>query len=345
MPANRLPELADRLLLTDEHAGAAARGLSGQARHSSARGDEVHPYVAERLQAPIVLDSHEASESATRHVLEKHPLDRVLGAEVEDSLKVGTVDDPGHADIVWRVKVSAVPIHLRGAPGDYAEACLLPGDPRRARWIAERFFDDMREVNGERGLLGYTGTFAGTPVSIQTTGMGTPSTAIVVEELISLGVTRLLRVGTCGALGHSLSLGDLVLALSAVPADGTTSRYVNGEPHAPTADWDLLHGAVHAAKELDRPLRVGPIASSDTFYDPDADRHGRWARRGILAVDMESSALFTIAALRGVRAGCLLAVSDLVAPGSEHVRIGDAELAQAVEEMAELALRAITFGR
>ncbi len=148
-------------------------------------------------------------------------------------------------------------------------------------------------------------------------------------------------MGTCGALGHALSLGDLVLALSAVPADGTTGRYVNGEPHAPTADWELLHGAVHAAKELGYPLRVGPIASSDTFYDPDADRHGRWARRGVLAVDMESATLFTLAALRGVQAGCLLAVSDLVATGSEHVRIGDSELARAIERMAELALRAI----
>jgi purine-nucleoside phosphorylase len=297
--------------------------------------------VAERAQAAFVFDADEAPESAASHVLEEDPLDRILGTEIEDSLEVGAIDDPSHADIVWRVKVSAVPIHLRGAPGDYAEACLLPGDPLRARWIAERFFDDLRQVNAERGLLGYTGAFEGKPVSIQTTGMGTPSTAIVVEELLMLGVTRLLRVGTCGAVAQTLSLGDLVLALSAVPADGTTGRYVEGEPHAPTADWELLHGAVHAAKELGYPLKVGPIASSDTFYDPDADRHGRWARRGVLAVDMESSTLFTIAAVRGVQAGCLLAVSDLVAPDSDHVRIGDAELAQAVERMAELALRAI----
>ena len=234
-----------------------------------------------------------------------------------------------------------MPIHLRADPGDYAEACLLPGDPLRARWIADRFIDGARQVNGERGLLGYTGSFEGKPVSVQATGMGTPSAAIVVEELIALGATRLLRVGTCGGLQPTLALGELVLALSAVPADGTTSRYVGGEPHAPTTDWELLHGAVHAAKELGKKVRVGPIASSDTFYDPDADRHHRWAERGVLAVEMEASALFTIAALRGARAACLLVISDLVG-SKQHERISDADLEAAVEIMAELALRAVT---
>ena len=162
-----------------------------------------------------------------------------------------------------------VPIHLRAEPGDYAEACLLPGDPLRAAFVAERFLDGARQVNANRGLLGYTGTFAGRPVSIQTSGMGCPSTAIVVEELIQLGVRRLVRIGTCGALSPRLALGDIVLALSAVPADGTSRQYLGGEPHAPTADWELLHGAVHAAKELGREIKVGPIASTDVFFEPD----------------------------------------------------------------------------
>ena len=233
-----------------------------------------------------------------------------------------------------------MPIHLRAKDGDYAEACLLPGDPLRARWIAERFFDNARQVNGERALYGFTGTFDGKPVSVQATGMGTPSASIVVEELIQLGVTRLLRVGTCGGLSADLSLGDLVLALAAVPADGTTSRYVAGEPHAPTADWDLLHGAVHAAKELGSALRVGLIASEDAFYEPDGSQHRRWSERGVLAVEMESAAIFTIAALRGVQASSVLAVSDLLFP--ERVRIGDEALREAVESMTELALRAVT---
>jgi DeoD family purine-nucleoside phosphorylase len=236
-----------------------------------------------------------------------------------------------------------MPIHLRAEPGDYANACLLPGDPLRAKWISERFLDDARQVNGERGLLGFTGTYRGAPVSVQTTGMGTPSAAIVIEELVQLGVTRLLRVGTCGAVGQGLALGDLVLALSAVPADGTTRRYLGGEPHAPTADWELLHGAVHAAKELGARLHVGPIASTDVFYEPDEDQNARWAARGVLAVEMEAAALFTIAALRGVHAGALLTVSDLIV--GVHERISDDALRLGVESMTELALRAVTASR
>jgi DeoD family purine-nucleoside phosphorylase len=236
-----------------------------------------------------------------------------------------------------------MPIHLRAEPGDYADACLLPGDPLRARWISERFLEDVRQVNGERGLLGFTGAYRGAPVSVQATGMGTPSAAIVVEELVQLGVTRLLRVGTCGAVGQGLALGELVLALSAVPADGTTRRYLRGEPHAPTADWDLLHGAVHAAKELGVRLHVGPIASTDVFYEPDEGQNERWAARGVLAVEMEAAALFTIAALRGVRAGALLTVSDLIV--GVHERISDEALRAGVESMTELALRAVTASR
>lgn len=238
-----------------------------------------------------------------------------------------------------------MPIHLRAEPGDYAEACLLPGDPLRARWIAERFLADARQVNGERGLLGFTGTYEGRPVSVQATGMGTPSTAIVVEELVGLGVKRLLRVGTCGALAPGLELGDLVLAMASVPADGTTARYLRGEPHAPTADWELLHGAVHAAKTLGRTLRVGLIATTDVFYEPDPDQNARWAERGVLAIEMESAALFTIAALRGARAGCLLTVSDLLLRDGGPVRIGDEALARSVEAMSELALHAVTESR
>ena len=235
-----------------------------------------------------------------------------------------------------------MPIHVRAEPGDYAEACLLPGDPLRAKYIAETFFDDPVQRNEERGLLGYTGTFEGKPVSVQATGMGCPTAAIVMEELIQLGVKRFLRVGTCGGLQHDLPIGDLVVVLSAVPADGTARHYVGDEPHAPTASWELVHAAVHAAKELGLAVRVGPIVSSDTFYDPDSDRHGRWSQRGILAVEMEAAVLFTIAALRGVEAGCLLTVSDYAVHGEAIARISDEELRAAVDRMTELALRTIT---
>jgi DeoD family purine-nucleoside phosphorylase len=237
-----------------------------------------------------------------------------------------------------------VPIHVRAEPGDYAEACLLPGDPLRAKYIAETYLDGVVERNHERGLLGYTGEFEGAPVSVQATGMGCPSAAIVMEELVQLGVERFLRVGTCGGLQDDLRLGELIVAVSAVAADGTAANYVAGEPHTPTADWELVHAAVHAAKELDQPLRVGPIASSDTFYDPDPERHRRWSERGVLGVEMEAAVLFTIGALRGVKAGCLLTVSDIVI-GAEFTRISDEELQAAVDRMTRVALATVTTHR
>ena len=232
-----------------------------------------------------------------------------------------------------------MPIHLRAEPGDYAPAVLLPGDPLRAERIAREFMQDARQVNGERGLLGYTGTHQGRPVSVQATGMGCPSAAIVVEELIQLGAKRLIRVGTCGGLSSALRMGDVVVGISAVPADRTAFNYTGGEPHAPTADFGLTHGIVHAAKGMEIRPHVGPIASSDTFYDPDPERHRRWAARGVLAVEMEAAVLFTISALREVAAACVLVVSDLVG-GEEFVRITYEELASAVERMTRLALAA-----
>jgi DeoD family purine-nucleoside phosphorylase len=234
-----------------------------------------------------------------------------------------------------------MPIHVRAEAGDYAEACLLPGDPLRAKYIAETFFDDPVQRNAERGMLGYTGTFEGRPVSVQSTGMGCPSAAIVVEELVQLGVKRLLRVGTCGGLQPDMSLGDLIVAVSAVASDRTVEKLVGLEPHVPTADFGLVHGAVHAAKELGKPVRVGPIVSSDLFYNPDDGQYERWSARGILAVEMEASVIFTLGALKKVQAGCLLTVSDVVVEG-EFVRISDEQMRAAVDQMTELALRTIT---
>jgi DeoD family purine-nucleoside phosphorylase len=171
--------------------------------------------------------------------------------------------------------------------------------------------------------------------------MGCPSAAIVFEELVQLGVKRMLRVGTCGGLQPDLSLGDLIVAISAVAADRTVEKLVGFEPHVPTADFGLVHGAVHAAKELGKPVRVGPIVSSDLFYNPDDGQYERWSARGILAVEMEASVLFTLGALRKVQAGCLLTVSDVVVEG-EFKRISDEEMRAAVDQMTELALRTIT---
>ena len=236
-----------------------------------------------------------------------------------------------------------MPIHLRAKSGDYAEACLLPGDPLRARYIAETFLADVVEVNAERGLLGYTGTWEGKRVSVQGTGMGCPGAAIVFEELIQLGVEKLLRVGTCGGLQPDHALGDLIVALTAVPADSTAAHLVANEAHCPTASWELIHEAVHVAKTSDLQLRVGPIVSSDLFYNPDDGQYGRWSKRGILAVEMEAAVLFTLGALRGVQTGCLLTVSDIVVEG-EFVRISDEDLRSAVDRMTKIALDTATAG-
>jgi DeoD family purine-nucleoside phosphorylase len=240
-----------------------------------------------------------------------------------------------------------MPIHLRAEPGDYAEAVLLPGDPVRAKYIADTYLEDVTQVNEERGLLGFTGTWKGKRVSVQGTGMGCPGATIVFEELIQLGCTRLLRVGTCGGLQPQHALGDLIVALTAIPADSTAMHLVGNEPHCPTASWGLVHGAVHAAKELDQPMHVGPIVSSDVFYNPNEGQYERWSSRGVLGVEMEAAALFTVAAIGGigkvqdVQAGCLLTVSDIVVEGV-FTRISDEELQAAVDRMTRVALATVT---
>jgi DeoD family purine-nucleoside phosphorylase len=234
-----------------------------------------------------------------------------------------------------------MPIHVRAESGDYADACLLPGDPLRAKYIADTYLENVQQRNAERGLLGYTGEWKGKAVSVQGTGMGCPGATIVFEELVQLGVQKLIRVGTCGGLQPHHGLGDVIVALTAVPADATAMHLVSNEPHCPTASWELIHGAVHVAKELSQPLHVGPIVSSDLFYNPDEGQYQRWSRRGVLAVEMEAAALFTVGAIRGVQAGCLLTVSDIVVEGV-FTRISDEELRAAVDRMTTIALEVAT---
>jgi 5'-methylthioadenosine phosphorylase/purine-nucleoside phosphorylase len=231
-----------------------------------------------------------------------------------------------------------MPIHLRAEAGAYAPVVLCPGDPKRAEYIAQKFFTDPKLVNAERGLLGFTGTYDGKPISVQTSGMGCPSAAIVYEELIQLGVNRIIRVGTCGGLQPDMHMADTVVALSATPSDQTALTYTGGEPHAPTADWRLVEAAVGVARAQGARVHIGPIVSSDVFYDPDTDRPRRWRERGHLGIEMEAAVLYTIAALRHVAALTVLTVSDLVTE-HESVRISDDELQRGVDQMMELAAR------
>src|SRR5947207_4591751 len=171
--------------------------------------------------------------------------------------------------------------------------------------------------------------------------MGCPGATIVFEELVQLGVKKLLRVGTCGGLQPHHELGDLIVALTAVPADSTAMHLVANEPHCPTASWSLVHEAVHVAKHSDQHLHVGPIVSSDLFYNPNEGQYERWSKRGVLAVEMEAAALFTVGAIRGVHAGCLLTVSDIVVEGV-FTRISDDDLRAAVDRMTKVALATAT---
>ena len=236
-------------------------------------------------------------------------------------------------------------IHLRADEGDYAPLVLLPGDPNRARRIAERFDPgSTREVNAHRGLLGYTGTYRGVPVSVQASGMGTPSLSIVVEELLRLGARRLIRVGTCGGIAPGLHNGELVIATAACPVDGATRTYLHGDAYAPAADFGLTRALVDAADAAGVPHRIGLVASVDVFYNTDADYAHKWRDRGVLAFEMEASALFYLAARVGVQAGCALTVSDVL--GEETTGHGaflsPAELGQAVDRMVDVALEAGT---
>ena len=186
----------------------------------------------------------------------------------------------------------------------------MPGDPGRATFIAEEFLEGAERTTDNRGLLGFTGKYQGARVSVQTTGMGAPSAAIVAEECITLGARCLLRVGTCGASHSGLQPGDLVVATAAVPGDGTTRQYLGGDPYAPAASYLVLEACVNAARRAGSRHHVGLVITEDAFYATGAGAAKRLAGRGILAVEMEAAALFTVAALRGVHAGALLTVSN-----------------------------------
>ena len=234
-------------------------------------------------------------------------------------------------------------IHLRAESGDYAPLVLLPGDPGRARRISARFaVGSARAVTAHRGLLGYTGTFRGVPVSVQTSGMGTPSLSIVVEELLRLGARRLVRVGTCGGIAKGLTTGELVIATAACPVDGATSTYLHGEAYAPAADFALTRALVDAAAAQGISARTGLVASVDVFYNTDPDYAQRWRDRGVLAFEMEASALFYLAARDGAAAACALTVSDVLGDDvtTEESYLPLEELDRAIDRMLDVALEA-----
>ncbi len=203
--------------------------------------------------------------------------------------------------------------HLSAKPGDFAPTVLLPGDPLRAKFIAETFLDDARMVTDVRNMYGFTGTFQGLPISVQGTGMGIPSAQIYATELVrEYGVERLIRVGSCGAVQAELGLGDVVISIGAGTDSMVNRARLKGNDLPAVADFGLLSAAVNAANKLGITPHVGTIFTSDFFYTPhpEDDLFGLLERFGFLAVEMEAAGLYGLAAELGVKALAVCTVSD-----------------------------------
>jgi purine-nucleoside phosphorylase len=230
--------------------------------------------------------------------------------------------------------------HIGAERGQIAERVLLPGDPLRAKWIAEKYLDGATCYNTVRNMLGFTGTYRGVSVSVQGSGMGMPSCSIYTHELINdFGVNALIRVGTCGALVDSLELRD-VIAANGSSTDSAMNRLRFGGviDYAPVADFSLLRAAVDAAAQRDIEMKVGPVFAADAFYGDSPGLYDKLAEYGVLAVEMESAALYTIASRFRARALTVLTVSDHIRSGT-HTSAHDRE--QTFGGMVEIALDAI----
>ena len=230
--------------------------------------------------------------------------------------------------------------HNSAEVGDIAERILLPGDPLRAKYIAENFLTDAKEYSHVRNVLGYTGSYKGAPVSVQGTGMGMPSIAIYVHELISIyGAKKLIRVGSCGALAKDLHIRDVVIA-QGTTTDSSMPKNIFGTSvnFAPLADFSLLENAVHHAREKHLPVRVGNVLSQDRFYDDEID-FAKLLGYGVLAAEMETAALYLIAAKFGVQALGIFTVSDHIT--CDEARATPEERERSFNDMIELALESI----
>ena len=228
-------------------------------------------------------------------------------------------------------------VHIGAQPGEIAERVLLPGDPMRARWIAETFLEDPKCYTEVRGMLGFTGRWQGIPVSVQGSGMGMPSAAIYTHELINeYGVRSVLRIGSCGALGMDLNLGDVIAAIgAATDSNMNRARFDGLIDYAPVADFGLLRAAVDVAERRGIPMRVGPILAADAFYTDRPDLYDTLADYGVLAVEMESAAIYTIAARFGARALTILTVSDHIKRGE---KMDSAQRERGFAEMVQIGL-------
>jgi len=229
-------------------------------------------------------------------------------------------------------------VHIGARPGQIAQTVLMPGDPYRARWAAETFLDGAELVNDVRGMLGFTGTWRGHPVTIQGSGMGMPSLSIYANELIrDYDVQTLIRIGSCGGMQPHVGIRDVVIAMTASTITSPSSGIFREVNFAPCADFGLLAAAVRVAQDRGTRTHVGGIYSSDVFYAERPDLDEQMVRHGILGVEMEAAELYTLAARHGRRALAVLTVSD-------HLQTGEALPSEDREktfgDMVEIALEA-----
>ncbi len=226
--------------------------------------------------------------------------------------------------------------HNSAVRGDIAETILLPGDPLRAKFIAENFLEDPVQFNTVRNMFGYTGTYKGKKISVMGTGMGVPSIGIYSYELIHFyGVKNLIRVGSCGALQGNLKLYDVIIGMGASTNSSYAHQYGLPGTYSATASWDLMYKAVRVAEEKGIPVHVGNILTSDTFYSADTDSIAKWQSMNVLAVEMESFALYCNAAHAGVNALTILTVSDSIVNKEETT---PEEREKSFTRMMEIAL-------
>ena len=229
-------------------------------------------------------------------------------------------------------------IHIEAKKDEIAETVLMPGDPLRAKWIAETFLENPVCYNKIRGMLGYTGTYKGKKISVQGSGMGMPSSMIYFHELIKdYGVQNIIRVGSAGSYQEDVKLNDVVLAMAASTTSGmNNSRFINSD-YSPTANFELFQKAVDYAQQQNIPIKAGNVLSSDEFYVDDPEEYKLWAQYGILCVEMETAGLYTIASKYNVRALTILTISDSLVTGE---RLSAHERETSFTNMVEIALAA-----
>ncbi|WP_116951230.1 purine-nucleoside phosphorylase [Jiangella endophytica] len=230
--------------------------------------------------------------------------------------------------------------HIAAAPGEIAETVLLPGDPLRAEWIAKTYLEDVTCYSQVRNMLGFTGTYRGERISVQGTGMGQPSISIYVHELLAeYGAKTLVRVGSCGGLLADVAIRDLVIGISAATESSMNALRFEGFHYAPTADFSLVRAYVEKAEAAGARYHVGQIFSTDSFYHDRPELRDRLTQYGVLAVEMEAAALYTLAAKFGARAVAVCTVSDNLVTGEET---SADERERTFAEMVELALDAVS---